>query len=72
MRISSKHDAEQYRQNRYQSHKSTQNIIRMKDDMATTDPAILLMIDERNRNREIARLDRIERHNEYMEMAKKK
>ena len=40
--------------------------------MATNDPAILLMIDERNQKREIARLDRIERHNELREEARKK
>lgn len=40
--------------------------------MVASDPAVQKIIDERNRQREINRLDRIERHHELMIEAKKK
>lgn len=40
--------------------------------MDISDPAVLIVIEERNRQREIARLDRIERHKEIMIEARKK
>lgn len=66
MNITDDATADARRKVRYQSHKSTQNIIRMKDMMQMSDPAVLKVIEERNRLREIARLDRIERHKEIM------
>lgn len=72
MQISNEADAEEYRKKRYQSHKSTQNIIRMRDEMVASDPAVEKIIEERNKAREIARLDRIERHQELMIEAKNK
>ena len=40
--------------------------------MEISDPAVLTVIAERNRQREIARLDRIERHKEIMIEAQQK
>ena len=44
----------------------------MKDEMMLSDPAVIGIIEERNRQREIARLDRIERHREIMSEMRKK
>ena len=44
----------------------------MRDEMVASDPAVEKIIEERNKAREIARLDRIERHQELMIEAKNK
>ena len=49
LEINSAKEAEEYRKKRQQSHKSTQNIVRMKDGMKASDPAVLEIIEERNR-----------------------
>ena len=55
MEISTDENAAKYREQRYKGHKSTLNIVRMREGMQMSDPAIMLLVKERDAQREIAR-----------------
>ena len=58
MQISSMRDAEMYRKERYKSNFATANVVRARIQMDESDPGVMRAIEERNRLRELAELDR--------------
>ena len=51
-------DAEMYRKERYKSNFATANVVRARIQMDESDPGVMRAIEERNRLRELAELDR--------------
>lgn len=62
MQVSSQREAEVYRtKERHQSNFATANVVRARVKMEDSDPGVLKAIEERNRHREAAQLDRLAR-----------